>query len=93
MNKAYNKRKLYTNPIKPDTSTNENPINAHLTKLLLINGFLAILFNNIANIKPTPTPTPANTINGILDARYLKPSNIIKDNNNYINNNEDSSIS
>ena len=35
----------------------------------------------INNIKPTPTPTPANTINGILDARYLKPSNIIKDNN------------
>ena len=52
-------------------------MNAHLTKLLDINGFLAILFNNIANIKPTPQPTPANTINGILDARYLKPSNII----------------
>ena len=50
MNKAYNKRKLYTNPIEPDTSTDENPINAHLTKLLDINGFLAILFNNIANI-------------------------------------------
>ena len=42
MNKAYNKRKLYTNPIEPDTSTDENPINAHLTKLLDINGFLAI---------------------------------------------------
>ena len=55
-----------------------NPMNAHLTKLFDINGFLAILFNNIANIKPTPTPTPANTINGILDARYLKPSNMIK---------------
>ena len=52
-------------------------LNAHLTKLLDINGFLAILFNNIASIKPTPTPTPANTIDGILDARYLKPSNII----------------
>ena len=42
-----------------------------------INGFLAILFNNMLKIKPTPTPTPANTLDGILDARYLKPSNII----------------
>ena len=29
---AYNKRKLYTKPINPDTSTNENPIKDHLTK-------------------------------------------------------------
>ena len=64
---------------KERNETNENPMNAHLTKLLDINGFLAILFNNIENVKPTPTPTPANTINGILDARYLKPSNIIND--------------
>ena len=55
----------------------EKPMNAHLIKLLLINGFLAILFIKEPNIIPTPTPTPANTINGILDARYLNPSNII----------------
>ena len=30
---AYNKRKLYTKPIKPDTSTRENPMNAHRTKI------------------------------------------------------------
>jgi len=29
------------------------------------------------NISPTPTPTPAREINGILEARYLKPNNII----------------
>ena len=78
-NKACGKRRLYTNPVKPGASTNENPVNAHLTKLLDINGFLAILFSSIASIKPTPTPAPANTINGILGARCLKPSNIIKD--------------
>jgi len=66
---AYNKRKLYTKPINPETSTRENPINAHRTKLLLINGFRAMLNKRAENIKPTPIPTPANTIKGILDAK------------------------
>ncbi len=51
---AYNNRKLYTNPINPDTSTNENPINAHLIKLLLIDGLREIEKSKNANIKPTP---------------------------------------
>ena len=58
-------------------------MNVHLIKFSDINGLRAILFNNIENIKPTPTPTPAKTINGILDARYLKPSNMITFNLRY----------
>lgn len=46
---AYNNRKLYTNPINPDTSTNENPINAHLIKLLLIDGLREIEKSKNAN--------------------------------------------
>jgi len=74
---AYNNRKLYTNPINPDTSTNENPINAHLIKLLLIDGLREIEKTKNANIRPTPIATPVKHIIGILEARYLKPINII----------------
>ena len=61
-------------------------INAHLTELLDIIGFLLDPANDIGSIKPTPTPTPADTMTGKLDARYLKPSNIIKSeiNNHWI---------
>ena len=55
--------------MKPDTSTKENPMNAHLTKLLLIRGLRAILPNKNENTMPTPIPTPANTTKGILEAK------------------------
>jgi hypothetical protein len=74
---AYNKRKLYTKPIKPDTSTSEKPMNAHRTKLLLIEGLRQIDNTKDENIRPTPIPTPANMIKGILDAKYRKPRRII----------------
>ena len=55
--------------MEPDTSHSENPIKAHRTKLLLINGLRAIDCNKKENINPTPTATPANTISGILEDR------------------------
>ena len=81
-NNAYNKRKLYTKPINPDTSTNENPINDHLIRLLLIDGLREIEKTKKANIKPTPIATPVKHIIGILEAKYLNPSNIISKMNN-----------
>ena len=44
-----NKRKLYTKPINPDTSTNENPINDHLIRLLVIDGLREIENRNLIN--------------------------------------------
>lgn len=75
--KAYINIKHNTIPINPLTSTNENPINAHLTKLLLIAILRPKLFNNEPKIKPTPTPTPTNEIKGKLEAIKRKPDNII----------------
>lgn len=75
--KAYNKRNAKTRPINPETSTNEKPMNDQRINVLLITGFLEILNNKKAKIIPTPIPTPANEINGILDAKYLNPNNII----------------
>jgi len=72
-----NKRKLYTKPINPDTSTNENPINDHLIRLLVIDGLREIEKTKKANIKPTPIATPVKHIIGILEAKYLNPINII----------------
>ena len=47
---AYNRRKLQTRPINPDTSTNEKPIKAHLIKVLLIIGLRLIENNRNAKI-------------------------------------------
>ena len=77
LNNAYDKRRLYTKPINPDTSTDENPVNDHLIRLLLIDGFLGVEKTKKANIKPTPIATPVKHIIGILEAKYLNPINII----------------
>jgi hypothetical protein len=45
--------------------------------LLLIDGLREIEKTKNANIKPTPIATPVKHIIGILEARYLKPINII----------------
>ena len=74
----YKNIKQNTIPINPLTSTNENPINAHLIKLLLIAKLRPKLFNNDPNITPTPTPTPTNDINGKLEAIKRNPDNIIE---------------
>ena len=76
-NNAYNKRKLYTKPINPETSTKENPINDHLIRLLLIEGLREMANTKKANIIPTPIATPVKHIIGILEAKYLNPSKII----------------
>ena len=66
-----------TNPINPDTSTNENPIKHHLTSILLIIGLRLIDKTKNENIKPTPIATPAKQTIGILEAEYLNPSKIL----------------
>ena len=45
--------------MEPDASTGEDPIEAHRTKLLLINGLRAIGCNEKESVNPTPTATPA----------------------------------
>jgi hypothetical protein len=75
--KAYSKRKLYTKPINPETSTNEKPTNDHLIKLLLTDGLRDIEKTKKAKIKPTPIATPARAIIGMLEAKYLNPINIM----------------
>ena len=62
-------KKQNTNPINPLTSTNEKPINAHLIKLLLIEGLRDIPTNKNPNITPTPIPTPIKDNKGTLEAR------------------------
>jgi hypothetical protein len=52
-------------------------MNAHLIKIVLIFGFRHIEKTKNANIIPTPIATPIKLINGILEAKYLKPNNII----------------
>ena len=55
-------------------------MNAHLIKIVLIFGFRHIEKTKNANIIPTPIATPIKLINGILEAKYLKPNNIINKN-------------
>ena len=61
--------------MKPETSHREKPMKAHLINWSKIaeTGFLQIVKIKFAKIKPTPTATPAREINGILDAKNLKP--------------------
>ena len=75
--KACSKGGLCTEPMGPGASAGGDPIEARLTELLDINGFLAVLFDSIASVKPTPTPAPADTIDGVLGAGCLEPGNII----------------
>jgi len=75
--KAYNKRKEYTRPMKPETSTRLKPIKPHLIRLVDKRGLRAILKINNAKINPTPTATPARLIKGILAAKYLNPKSTI----------------
>ena len=58
-------------------STKENPIKAHRTKLLLIEGFLHIDKTKKAKMTPTPIATPARQIKGILEAKYRNPRSTI----------------
>ena len=67
-----------TIPIDPDTSAREEPIDDQRTRLLLIEGLRASEEVNEARTEPTPIATPAKLINGILDAKYLNPNNIIR---------------
>ena len=46
-------------------------------RLLLIDGLREIEKTKKANIKPTPIATPVKHIIGILEAKYLNPSNIM----------------
>jgi len=55
--------------MKPDTSTKLKPIKDQRINVLEITGLREIDSNKKANIIPTPIPTPANDINGILDAK------------------------
>ncbi|MCP4100321.1 MAG: hypothetical protein GY750_02645, partial [Lentisphaerae bacterium] len=68
-------RKLYTKPIDPETSTKGDPIKARLIKTLEITGLRLIAKIDILGIEPTPIATPAEEIDGILLAKYLKPNN------------------
>lgn len=64
--------------MKPETSTNEKPMKDQRINVLLRTGLRLIDKSKNENISPTPTPTPARDIRGILEAKYLKPSSIIK---------------
>lgn len=64
--------------MKPLTSTKLKPIKDQRINVLEITGLREIDSNKKAKIIPTPIPTPANDINGILDAKYLNPNNIIE---------------
>ena len=75
--KAYKIKRLYTKPIDPETSTKEDPIRAHLIKTLEIIGLRHIAKINILGIDPAPIATPADEIEGILLAEYLKPRRMI----------------
>ncbi len=59
------------------TSTKEDPIRAHLIKTLEIIGLRHIAKINILGIEPAPIATPAEEIEGILLAEYLKPRRMI----------------
>jgi hypothetical protein len=76
--KAYNNKNANTSPINPLTSTRLNPMNDQRISVLLNTGLRLIDNNKKENISPTPTPTPANDIKGMLDAKYLNPKSIIK---------------
>jgi predicted transcriptional regulator len=64
--------------MNPDTSTSENPMNDHLTKLLLADGLRDTEKTKNANIRPTPMATPVKQTIGMLEARYRKPIKIIR---------------
>ena len=49
--------------------------------MLAMIGFLLIEKIDKLEVKPTPIATPANEINGILLAEYLKPRRIVPDQN------------
>jgi hypothetical protein len=53
-------------------------MNDQRISVLLNTGLRLIDNNKKENISPTPTPTPANDIKGMLDAKYLNPKSIIK---------------
>jgi hypothetical protein len=76
--KAYKSKKAKTKPINPETSTKLKPMKDQRINVFAMTGFLEIDNNKKAKIIPTPIPTPANEINGILDAKYLNPNNIIE---------------
>ncbi len=79
--KAYKCKRLCTQPLDPETSTKEDPIRAHLIKTLEIIGLRHIAKIDIRGIDPTPIATPAEEIEGILLAEYLKPRRILRSNN------------
>ena len=80
--------KLITNPISPETSTNENPMKAYRNNSSLCEGFLPMDISNEPKITPTPTATPRkaqeatapainlNPINNVLTAFTLYPAYI-----------------
>jgi hypothetical protein len=48
--------------MEPETSTSENPMNAHRTKLFDKEGLRQIEIIGNEDIRPTPIPTPADQI-------------------------------
>lgn len=65
--------------MKPLTSTKLKPIKLHLINVLDKTGLRLIDSSKKENISPTPIPTPAKDMRGMLEARYLNPNNIIKE--------------
>ena len=61
-----------TSPMKPLTSTSENPMKDQRIRVLDIEGFLLIPRSSAPNMMPTPTATPVKAIIDMLTATYLK---------------------
>ena len=54
--------------MEPETSTRENPMNAHRAELFDKEGLRRIGIIGNEDVRPTPIPTPADIIEGILEA-------------------------
>ena len=69
-------KKLNTIAIKPETSHREKPMKAHLINwsTTTVIGLREIDKTKLEKINPTPIATPAREINGILEAKNLKPN-------------------
>ena len=66
-----------TEPIDPETSTEGDPIRARLINTLVMIGLRHVAKIEILRVDPAPIATPAEEIEGILLAGYLKPSRMM----------------
>ena len=76
-NKAYNNKNEDAVPIDPLASRKLDAIGGHLIEVFTILGLRLIPNINGGEVDPTPTAAPVEHIIGTLDAKYLKPINII----------------